>query len=479
MPRSDCILRGQRPVSGENISPFVHFGLQKNSGFRQGQWISVGNISTSEDLGREAVIKSFEFGASDGVTATIEILDERGGAFDLSVSDMSASLRDTRNNGMAAVWWGWIITDCITGASRIEKAGPVYLSVIGMDVTFSGGKVKYKIECKDAAGIAKDVTGEDLIWGDEKNPMGIKDSLKRMMEDTEPKINIKWINKDGKEGNVNFKDDPKAVWETNGQDKLSIVIQWLENFITTNDRGVYPVWDYTTKEPTLLLIESGNPACYTTNTQRKNFPGVYVVNGGKDSNVISFNPSISWKSFWSKETTRGGSTGAPATGKIVSKNQKDVQCPARKSENLGKQQSVTVNRAAQWNYGGKGKEIVNKNQVTNNQANSAIAGTGVVNAELKMQGLVDEKFWHPTKIIGKNAHIVLINPFHLRAKKGCEWLAEPVCNDIFTSKKWLIQGVAHSIREGSFVTTLKVKLTPPFGGSGEGGTALERWNEEY
>ena len=180
MPRSDCILTGKRPVSGENISPFVHFGLQKSSGFREGEWISVGNISTSKKLGGEAVIKSFEFGASDGVTATIEILDERGGAFDASVRAMTSSME--LESSMAAFWWGWIVTDCATGSSRMEKAGPVYLNLIDMNVTFSGGKVKYKINCKDAAGIAKDITGEDNIWGDEKNPMKIKDGLKKMME---------------------------------------------------------------------------------------------------------------------------------------------------------------------------------------------------------------------------------------------------------------------------------------------------------
>ena len=475
MPQNACTtLKGRRPIDGSNISPFVHFGLRKSSGFREGEWISVGNISTSESLGREAVIKSFEFGASDGVTATIEILDERGGAFDASVRAMTSSLE---NLGTAVFWWGWIVTDCVTGATRMEKAGPIYLNLIDMNVTFSGGKVKYKINCKDAGGIAKDITGEDSIWGDEKNPMGIKDGLKRMMESTDPKINIKWINKDGKEGAVDFKGDPKGVWESNGQDKLTIVSEWLESFVTTNDRGTYPVWDYTKEEPTLLLIESGNPACYSTNSQRKPFAGIYVVNGGKDSNVISFNPSLNWKSFWSKATTRGGSSGAPATGKMVSKNEEGVKCEAKwQSENLGKQQSVTVNRNSQWNDGKEGKDKVNKNQVTNNQANSVIVSAGPVNAELKMQGQVDDQFWHPTQCIGRDAHIVLINPFHLRAKDGCEWLAEPVCNEIFTSKEWLIQGVAHSIREGSFVTTLKVMLPPPYGGSGKGGKTLEAWS---
>lgn len=294
-----------------------------------------------------------------------------------------------------------------------------------------------------------------------------------MMESTSPKINIKWINKDGKEGDVNFKGDPKGVWESNGQDKLSIVTQWLENFVTSNDRGIYPVWDYTEKEPTLLLIESGNPSCYDTNSQSKPFAGIYVVNGGKDSNVISFNPSLDWKAFWTKTETRGGDTGAPASGKIVSKE--DVKCPSKKEPNLGKQQTVTVNRNSQWMSGKKGKEEVNKNQVTNNQANNVISATGPINAELKMQGQVDDQFWHPTQCIGRDAHIVLINPFHLREKEGCEWLAEPVCNEIFTSKEWKIQGVAHSIREGSFVTTLKVMLMPPFGGSGKGGNVLKAW----
>ena len=472
MPRSDCVYRGERTIQGENISPFVHLALKKDSGFRKGEWISVGNISTSETFHSEAVIKSFEFGSSDGVTASIEILDERGGAFDRSVSEMSTNLK--ANDGMAAFWWGWIITNCDTGTTRLEKAGPVFMNMQKMQVTFSGGKVKYKIECRDTIGATKDITAEDSIWGDDENPMTIKNALKNMMEDTDPKINIKWMNKDGK-SNVEFKDNPKAVWETNGLDKLSTIIQWLENFITTNDRGVIPIWDYTTEEPTLLLVEAPD---FEKEEERKRFKGVYVVNGGKNSNVISFNPSITWQNFYMYAADGGGEGSGPASGKIEWKNDEGVKPKRKKSENLGKIQTITTNRAAQWVHGKKASTEINKNQVITSAANAILNAEGPISAELKIQGTTARRFWHPQLAITSWVHIVLINPYHLRESSGCEWLAEPVCNDIFTSKKWRVMGVTHSIREGSFVTTLKVQLQGPFGGSGSDSEALKRWAPE-
>ena len=480
MPRSDCVYRGERTIQGENISPFVHLSLGKKSDdFRKGEWISVGNISTSEKFHSEAVIKSFEFGASDGVVASIEILDERGGAFDRSVSELFTNLN--ADNGQAAIWWGWIITDCQTGVTRLEKAGPIFLLMKKMNVTFSGGKVKYKIECTDIINVTKDITSENSIWGDDENPMGVKDALKKMMEDTDPKINIKWMNKNGK-SNVEFKDDPKSVWETNGLDKLSSIVQWLENFITTNGRGIIPIWDYTKELATLLLMEAPDFE-KAQNPKSNEFKGIYIVNGGKNSNVISFNPSINWHSFYQYAANAGGKGSGPESGKIEWKNDKGIKPKKQKSENLGAIQTITTNRAAIWVHGQKSPTEINKNQVITSQAMAAISASGPVTAELKIQGTVEERFWHPQRAIGKFAHIVLINPYHLRTGNGCEWLAQPVCNDIFTSKKWKIMGVAHSIKEGSFVTTLKVELQPPWGGekgypSDSGSKALERWAPE-
>jgi hypothetical protein len=475
MPRSDCVYRGERTIQGENISPFVHLSLGKY-GFRKGEWISVGNISTSETFHSEAVIKSFEIGSSDGVSCSVEILDERGGAFDRSVREMFVGLQtkkgESEGSGLAALWWGWVITNCDTGATRLEKAGPIYLSMIKMQVTFSGGKVKYKIDCKDIISGTKDITSEDSIWGDDENPMGIKDALKNMMEDTDPKINIKWLNKDGK-SDVEFRDNPKAVWETNGLDKLSSIAQWLENFVTTNDRGIIPIWDYTKIKPTLLLVEAPD---LEVQENRNKFKGIYIVNGGKNSNVISFNPTFNWPAFYEFASDTGGEAGNPASGKMEWKNDESVKPKNKKSENLGKRQTVTTNRAAQWVHGKKAPEKINKNQVISSKAGAVINSAGPIEAELKIQGTVEERFWHPQPNIGGHAHIVLINPFHLRSSSGCEWLAEPVCNDMFTSKKWMIMGVSHSIKEGSFTTTLKVKLMPPYGGSGS--DTLKSWNPE-
>jgi hypothetical protein len=70
----------------------------------------------------------------------------------------------------------------------------------------------------------------------------------------------------------------------------------------------------------------------------------------------------------------------------------------------------------------------------------------------------------PLEWVNQKIAIVVINPFHpvehadKTDGKVFDWLARPVCNPIFTSKEWIIESVHHDIKEGSFVTTIKMYL---------------------
>ena len=114
------------------------------------------------------------------------------------------------------------------------------------------------------------------------------------------------------------------------------------------------------------------------------------------------------------------------------------------------------------------------------KANSILNGQPI-EAELIVQGDPSDQLVHPQLILGKKLSLVVINPYHLLGDgdNGCpDWLARPACNDILSNKNWMIQGVDHSIREGSYVTTFKLSLpapgaslnpNEPFGGPGNCG----------
>ncbi|MGL1636394.1 hypothetical protein ACSTJT_23245, partial [Vibrio parahaemolyticus] len=60
--------------------------------------------------------------------------------------------------------------------------------------------------------------------------------------------------------------------------------------------------------------------------------------------------------------------------------------------------------------------------------------------------------------------IVVINPFHIQDVGGedCgEWLQAETCNAVLSNRQWLVLGTSHEIKEGSYTTTIKVRLDAP------------------
>jgi hypothetical protein len=101
------------------------------------------------------------------------------------------------------------------------------------------------------------------------------------------------------------------------------------------------------------------------------------------------------------------------------------------------------------------------------QANSKNPHIFPVEADLVIQGNPDLV---ATQLIYKQwVSIIVVNPFHLTggSNKGdgdCpDWTISPPCNEMMTNKGWFVRGVNHSIRDGSYTTTLKVYLTGPGG----------------
>ena len=74
------------------------------------------------------------------------------------------------------------------------------------------------------------------------------------------------------------------------------------------------------------------------------------------------------------------------------------------------------------------------------------------------------EFYDPTTIAGRFFGIIVINPYHYinRGSGKCgEWLAEPIINSIYSNKMWIIEGLSHQIKEGSFQTLFDCHLLAP------------------
>ena len=98
----------------------------------------------------------------------------------------------------------------------------------------------------------------------------------------------------------------------------------------------------------------------------------------------------------------------------------------------------------------------------------ALPPAAAIEAELVIQGnpYLDDPLFLSA---GSECSILVINPFTLRPgvnktnSSACstDWLADPPMNRFLSNQHWLIQGVSHEIKEGSFTTTLKVWLATP------------------
>jgi hypothetical protein len=87
-----------------------------------------------------------------------------------------------------------------------------------------------------------------------------------------------------------------------------------------------------------------------------------------------------------------------------------------------------------------------------------------ITADLRILGDPRAQFVYMDRWMGQSVSIVAINPFHIAGggNGGCgDWLAKPMCNQILSNKSWKVHAVNHSIKEGSYTTTLKLFLEAP------------------
>lgn len=277
------------------------------------------------------------------------------------------------------------------------------------------------------------------------------------------------------------------IWRCRNQDPIGVLNDWkskgilAETATARGGKGLTVNFDPTFEAPTDITLDpdmptkgrvviwgdagSGSIRLNRNFNERKK--ALYVVNGGRCSPVFSFTTNIKW--HWNALLT-GGGTG-PNTGQ---------QHQAAESQRLGDDISSplfnlegplpgAIDAAASDGQMEESEQAIRRVIRANQEHYLTNVPHDNIEAELRVQGDPSDWLITPFNAIGRNIAIVVINPFYLSGSdgvSGCpQWKQDPTtaspCHNVLTNVNWWIKGVEHSIKEGSFVTTIKCSLFWP------------------
>lgn len=426
--------------------------------------LTVGNES-APGYKHKAIIKSFEYGMSDGHKADIEIIDEQGGVASAFLDEMLLSNIYNIKDLILTAKWGWINSNCFgsditsIGQDTHNDFDPITLFPNNIEVQYGDGYIHYKVTCTDL-GQGVFVSRQDNIIGSDDQPVTLKDAIRTFMAKHEPPMRVEFLRKNT-DGTItewefeNGKDWPKGKWPADNRNKIDTVRSWVRNYKTDNGRGIRITIDNQDKQGRTLILwedQKKNEGCQAS-------LGTFLVNAGNCSNALSFTPNINLIVAQAIYGRGGGQGPMGAAG--VKKQDDPLFSGATGDKSVGGiERPVVGNEVAKNNYGpSETMEKISQSQEENAIANSLNAPNSFpVEAELKTMGLPYQEFVDLKRIVGQSISIVVLNPFSLHGSgdKDCPmWLAQPLCSSL-SDKNWMIKGIAHSIRDGSYITTFKV-----------------------
>jgi hypothetical protein len=418
------------------------------------------------------IVKSFEFGWSSGYQISVEIHDEEGGSF----QDFIDNILKCHKNGSESsteleAEWGWILTTCEGNSWTNITPRKIPAQIIDLEVSFSDGKARYKIEARPNANTVFSAQ-EDKVFGEDGKREYLTDAIRQLCQ-IAPPLDVEFLrrNESGQTEPLRWKPPfdpikgPKCVWSADSHDKLTTITKWCEPFLTENDKGVFICTD-NRQSNKIVVMEDVIAACGEGKPCETCQFGTFIVNGGPCSNVIEFNPSFNWLTI-ANSYSSGGATGSAADGgREQQEDEKD--CPEEEhGDSLGVNAYITINRYAFDCHGPKeavketnkgARADAHAGKVVESDANKQIKG------ELRIIGDPRSQYLDQQEWIGKKCSIVMINPFHIdgSGNGGCgDWLARPGCNNVLSNKAWRIEKVNHYVKEGFYETTINVALDGP------------------
>jgi hypothetical protein len=463
-----------RDAQGEIVSPYVKVFFEN----LDEPVVTVGNNSTpgAADWEQAAIVKSFELGVSNGAGCKIEIFDQQSSSLSFFVQKIARCINTTTSDFKMKVEWGWIVGSCnqVGPPQTIKTRGLVTFLIANIESVIAEGRVKFIISGTD---VMQHVFASRnfQIFGDEDKPIPLTQAIMLLATESEPKFQVGFYayQKDvGFVPPIKWKDageqGPIAVWPSDGQNKLNTIAQWVEPFVTENNKGVIFAWDTQSPFPKLNILEDPTPNGSETGSGDSNIIARYIVGGGACSSVLSFTPNVNWVAAMSALNS-GGNSGGAATGASEQKDEARNGNIQGGNTDVGTAQSITVARYAEYFYGPK--NVVKKTkeaQDANKKANDMVIPVqAAVKAQLRLQGDPRTEYIHSRFWYGKYIALAVLNPFYIsgnansnaETNQNCgDWTAKPLCNEVYSNKRWKISGINHSIREGSYVTTLDLWL---------------------
>ena len=474
----------KRPESGHVLAPWVIVEFKGS-----GSVITVGNESAPDVKPKHtAVIQSFEFGYHDGMKVNLTIQDQQGGSFvtfcEHLFKDWICSERGVPPAAEMQFQFGW----CKAGCNGIlpEASSPCYCALVdSVETNFREGKFVAQLTGVDLGTTMFEGISDKIRGGLGQEGECLTQAIRKLLIESEPP-NVKKVDFLRMENGVitpagfeiehcGFSSGPKGKWIANGRDKLTIAKNWIDGWRSDKKHGWMMQYDSTYPGGRIIFWEDRRPKCKAESDEywEKNSIGTYVVNGGKSSPVIEFNPKIKWN--FSTLISGGGAISNETTAPLADTGGAGDNAGGRTSKTPGRRECFTLTRAA---MPGAGKTM----QATNTENHKNIEGKNAVDrqhkgydaalkalkvlhdnitADLVIVG--DPTLLPPNEAIARNCTIIFINPFYLQEGTGCQdWtVSEPPCNEVLTNKAWQIKQVTHRIEAGRFTTTLEVYLAAP------------------
>ena len=457
-----------------------------------------------------AVIKDFEFGHSEGFNCSVRIIDQQGSEFGRFMGNIISDHCETGPPAMSmVVRYGWIMESCDKAVAHSESECH-FMFLDTVDASFAGGKFLYTIMGKDLPSRMPENTGENIVGSDDSPAFMVNAVRETLTDETEPPWvkEVTFIRMECDAGSGTAKEvtigynafdqlDPdagfdkyhddrpdlgiKGKWDMKSQDKLQATSDWMAHHgMTKRKKQLKPMHRNSTGGKVEWIEDIVPGSC---NENLKNIDclcwATYIVNGGKESRVIEFNPQVRWNFNTTQAIMGGGIAPKPkGTGRgadVVNKNEGKEggeRRPGKGGRCLGGLQNTLQTDENNLNDGAE-EALQTSGTQTSEQLKAWKVMPENIEADLVLQG--DPKL-EPFYLIGKRTvSIIFVNPYYIMPKEGdsCgDWLVDPVCNDVLTNNNWYIRSVIHKITPGSYTTTLKVYLPAPgvdFDGGAGGG----------